>query len=187
MILDVTVGARKLYHGWDKNLGDELIGIDIRKGDFSIEDEHHWAKAEVIIHPTVLADMRWLPFRENIFDCIIFDPPHMECGLTSWLGKYYGRWTQSESIQITRKANEEFKRVLRPRGLLVLKVMPKQFRTYEAVLKNFVFFLPITTYRARGAYGKEFRKQEGALWAIAQAKQLDFLKSKGDLEVNVAL
>jgi len=171
MILDVTVGARKIYFGWDKNLGDDLIGIDIRKGDFSREkDEHHWSKGEVIIRPTVLADMRNLPFKGNSFDAIIFDPPHMECGLSSWLGKYYGSWTQKEAIQTTRRANAEFKRVLKPGGLIILKVMPRQFRLYETLLKNFTFFLPISTYRARGAYGKKFRKTEGALWAIGVVK-----------------
>jgi len=173
MILDVTVGARKIYHGWDKNLGDDLIGIDIRKGDFSIEDEHHWAKGEVIIQPTVLADMKKLPFRDNVFDGVIFDPPHTECGLNSWLGRYYGSWTQKETIQTVRFVNDEFARVLKPRGLLVLKTMPRQFRLYETLLKNFAFFLPITTFRARGSYGKQFRKTEGALWSMAMNNMID--------------
>jgi len=140
MILDVTVGSRKIYCGWDEKLGDDLIGIDNRKGDFSREDPKLWAKQTVIVEPTVLTDMKSLPFRDNLFDAIIFDPPHTNANLDTWLGKYYGSWTQKETIQTLRKVNVEFPRVLKDNGFLILKVMPKQFPIYRALLENFHFF-----------------------------------------------
>lgn len=170
MILDVTVGAHKIYCGWEKKLNDPLIGIDIRKGDISYKNENMWRAWTRSINPTVLADMRFLPFHENVFDAIIFDPPHTNASLDTWIAKAYGSWTQHETIQTLRMANDEFIRVLRPRGTLILKVMPRQFPLYETLLKNFTFFLPISTYRTRGSF-QDKRKSQAALWAIGQANQ----------------
>jgi len=171
MILDATVGSRKIYCDWDKKLNDPLVGIDIRKGDFSRDSEACWSKQEVIIKPTVLADMKSLPFQDQSFEGIVFDPPHTDAGLNTWLGKYYGSWDQHETIQTLKMVNNEFARVLIPKGFLFLKIMPKQRSLYETLLKNFIFFLPISTYRARGSFQKDLGKRKGALWTIGQAKQ----------------
>jgi len=90
MILDVTIGARKIYQNWDKKLNDPIVGIDIRKGDFSLDYESQWTKCNIIIKPTILADMASLPFQDNTFNTIIFDPPHMDCGtLTGFWAKKF--------------------------------------------------------------------------------------------------
>lgn len=172
MILDVTVGARKIYCGWDKKLNDPLVGIDVRKGDFSYNCSDDWVDHEVLVEPTIQADLKHLPFQSNIFEGVVFDPPHTNASLDTWIGRYYGAWTQREAIQTVRHANKEFARVLRPRGFLILKVMPRQFPLYETLLKNFRFFLPIATYRARGSYAKDFGKRKGALWAIGQLNKI---------------
>lgn len=169
MILDVTVGAGSIYAGWNKKLEDNLVGIDIRKGDFSYKFPANWSQNRVIIRPTVQADMKQLPFRDRLFEAIIFDPPHIACGLTGWIGKRYGSWTQRKTIQTLRAVDKEFKRVLQPGGLLILKIIPRSFLLYETLLKNFIFFLPIRTIRRRGNY-KNPLKGEGALWAIGQVK-----------------
>lgn len=129
-----------------------------------------WAKTKIIVNPMILSDMQFLPFKDEKFNLIIFDPPHTECGLNSFLQKSYGSWTQKERIKVCRKVNVEFKRVLKPHGTLILKVLPRQFPIYETLLKNFIFFLPIYTYRLRGSYKEATNKQLGAVWFIAQAK-----------------
>jgi len=166
MILDATIGSRKIYRGLDKRINGELIGIDVRKGDFSIDEPTKWAKQEVIIKPTILADMKYLPFKAEAFHLIVFDPPHTEAGLNSWLYNYYGSWTEHERILTLRKANKEFARVLKQNGFLILKVMPDQLQLTEYLLNNFTFFLPIYTYRSRGSYSDPQGKQKGAIWAI---------------------
>ena len=173
MLLDVTCGPKKIYCGWDEKLGEDLIGIDIRRGDFSVPKtlKSQWAEIKIIIKPTVLADMKYLPFKDHVFQGIIFDPPHMDISLDSWLAKKWGSWTQSETIKTLRIVNEEFLRVLRARGFLVLKLMPHQFPLYETLLKHFCFFLPISTYRARGAYRNPKPRRDGALWVIGQLKE----------------
>lgn len=182
LILDVTVGSRKLYHGWDKCLGSfQLIGVDSRKGDFSILRKDNpelvargnlWADRILKISPTIQADMRFLPIREHIIDVLIFDPPHLDFGLQSFMGKQFGSWSQSDIIQHCRAANEEFARVLKINGTIILKIMPRDFPLYETLLKNFCFFLPIQTKRPRGSMKNPTRLSDadGALWCIGVLK-----------------
>jgi len=168
-ILDVTVGAEKLYHRWHEKLGSDFVGIDSRRGDFSVpKTGNSWAAIRIVIEPTVQADLCFLPFKNEVFSVIIFDPPHLDVSLDSWLGKKWGGWTQHQTIETVRAANKEFQRVLRKDGVLILKVLPREFRLYEALLKGFMFFLPIFTYRTRGSFKQPLPKRGGALWAIAR-------------------
>jgi len=170
LILDATLGSKRIYHGWDKKINENLVGIDIRRGNFSYKTKSMWTTTKVDIEPTVLADMTFLPFRDHSFNLIVFDPPHTEFGLNSFMNLVYGSWTQTHTIRTLRLCNEEFSRVLRPPGILILKVQPKSFPLYETLLKNFCFFLPIQTKRARGLFMKKEKEQDAALWAIAYCK-----------------
>lgn len=193
LILDVAVGSRKMYHGWDKRLGAaQFIGMDIRKGDFSIRQKDYpdcvkkgnlWKDHIIKIFPTLQADMRYIPLKDQIVDVIVFDPPHLDRGLDTFFGHYYGSWSQTEVIRTCRMANEEFKRVLRPMGLLILKIMPRDFPLYETLLKNFCFFLPIQTKRSRGSLKKKsvLSDAEAALWCIGILK-MDVSVDPGCLE-----
>jgi len=163
MILDVCCGGMLMYQGWNGKLGDGFITMDVRKGDFSVYSEKNWAVGPVIIKPLVLADMRYLPFRPNLFYAIIFDPPHTNAGIDSWVWKKFGAWSKVETIRTLRAANKEFPRVLKDHGFLLLKTYRSSFALYETLLSNFVFFLPIE--RRSGAFRYKGRK---ILWAMAQ-------------------
>ena len=144
----------------------EFITMDVRKGDFSFESKSSFAGHSIIVNPMILADMRYLPFKDDVFDIIVCDPPHMNCGLTGFMIKAWGSWNQRETIDIMKLANDEFSRCLKDRGTLVLKVMADIMPRFQKMLKNFKFFLPIQTVRAQGCIvPKEARK--AALWAIA--------------------
>lgn len=169
MILDACVGAQKIYQGWQAELGDEFIGIDLRKGDFSYQTKASVAKVPVIVKPKVLADMKHLPFKDGSMDEIVIDPPHMDCGLTGFMSKAWGSWDQKETVETLKIINDEFKRVLTPKGRLTLKIMPHLWPTYKALLSNFVFYLPIQSVRAQGCMKpKELRF--AAFWAIGTVK-----------------
>ena len=144
MILDACCGGKTMYHGWDKNLGDQLISIDIRTLPIRdwIGGEGYKAKMPPI-EPTIQADMNYLPFREQIFDAIIFDPPHLQTKIKSLMSELYGGWTKTEARKIMVAVNSEFARVLKPQGIILMKVLDLDARTYIALLSNFVFFLPI--------------------------------------------
>ena len=171
MILDTCCGSMKMYRGWDRKLADSLISIDIRKGDFSFalpEYYDRWSKTiDVQIYPTVQADMKYLPFRNERFEGIVFDPPFIEFGLTEFIFSVaYGKgWTQKETIRTLRIVNEEFNRVLKPGGFLFMKLNRERFPLFETLLTNFVFFLPIE-FRTGAYQGKKSAKRK--LWSIGQ-------------------
>ncbi|MCK4386015.1 MAG: hypothetical protein KAW52_07100 [candidate division Zixibacteria bacterium] len=171
MILDVCFGSGGFYHKRHLRLRENFVSIDIRKGDFTYKTPKAWSPTRVIIKPLILADMQFLPFKNATFNLIVFDPPHTDAGLDTFLGKSYGSWNQKERIRTCRKANLEFQRVLKPHGIIILKVLPRQFPIYETLLKNFAFFLPIYTYRLRGSYTQDKGKNLGAVWFLGQLKE----------------
>lgn len=166
MILDTCVGSEKIYQKWHKNENLTFIGIDIRKGDFSFQNETQYVITEVKVKPTVLADMRFLPFKDKSFDCIVCDPPHLKCGEKSFMNKSYGSWSQTDVIRTLRLANSEFARVLKQNGMLLLKIMRDRINTYKEMLKSFSFFLPIQLKRPRGSFKNPKGDVDGALWMV---------------------
>jgi hypothetical protein len=165
MILDACCGAEKIYNGWQKKLGDNFVSIDIRKGDFSYQTKASVAVVPQIIKPKVLADMKYLPFKDGSIDEIVIDPPHMDCGITGFMSKAWGSWDQKETVVTLKAINSEFKRALSSHGRLTIKIMPSLWETYEKLLSNFIFYLPIQSIRAQGCM-KPKQIRFSAFWAI---------------------
>ena len=166
-VLDVCVGSEKIYFGMNKKLGDNFISIDKRKGDFTVQTKKNVVPVSIIIKPKVLADMRYLPFKDGSIDVIVMDPPHLNLGNNgkSFMAKAYGSWTKIEVISTVYKANIEFSRVLRKNGSLIIKVMPEDSDRYIKLLDRFTFFLPIHTIRQQGCFtNKEARA--AAFWCV---------------------
>lgn len=87
---------------------------------------------KLTIRPGVVGDFRNTPFKDNEFDMVIFDPPHLiHAGEQSWLAKKYGV-LNSETWQDDLRAgfNECF-RVLRVGGTLVFKWSETQIKLAE--------------------------------------------------------
>lgn len=73
------------------------------------------------VAPDLVADFRNLPFPNNTFYHIVFDPPHLvSLGKDSWTAKKYGRLLPSWEDDLTAGFAECF-RVLRPGGTLIFK------------------------------------------------------------------
>jgi SAM-dependent methyltransferase len=74
------------------------------------------------VAPDMLADFTALPFGDNKFSLVIFDPPHLFCGKKSFMYmkygtlEYFGKW----KTDLTKGFTECF-RVLRPAGTLIFK------------------------------------------------------------------
>lgn len=74
------------------------------------------------ISPDIIADFRALPFADNTFAQVVFDPPHLErAGENSWMRKKYGALDKTTWSEDIRAGFAEAFRVLRPNGTLVFK------------------------------------------------------------------
>ena len=84
MILDVCCGSRMFY--FDKQ-NSNVVFCDNRVLETNLCDGR-----ELKIKPEVVCDFRNLPFDDNSFDSVIFDPPHLsKLGESSWMSKKYGK------------------------------------------------------------------------------------------------
>jgi len=73
------------------------------------------------VEPDIVADFTKMPFPNDSFYLVVFDPPHMNSlGGNSWLAKKYGRLIGDWRDEI-REGFAECVRVLKPNGTLVFK------------------------------------------------------------------
>ena len=74
------------------------------------------------VNPDVVGDFRNMPFEDNSFWHVVFDPPHLiNAGNNSWLAKKYGRLDKETWKDDLKKGFDECMRVLKPNGTLVFK------------------------------------------------------------------
>ena len=119
MILDATCGFKSTW--FEKNIHDGVVYIDHRvMKPLKLPNGRNWE-----ILPDIKAKWQALPFRDNVFSCIYFDPPQIfakrkkkETMVMKITYDVLDPWTWRETI---RKAFFEFMRVLKPDGVIVLK------------------------------------------------------------------
>ncbi len=97
--------ARALYV--DKRR--EICTADTREG-----------RRSIVVDPDIVADFRALPFADESFSLVVFDPPHTFAGKKGWTAKKYGSLTAGWRDEIAAGFRECF-RVLKPRGTLIFK------------------------------------------------------------------
>lgn len=116
-ILDVTCGARTM---WFNKSNPSALFCDKRMEKHS----HLWKNAEnctLEISPDVVCDFTQLPFDDNSFPLVVFDPPHLTGAKeTAWLVKKYGKLDESWPNML-REGFSECMRVLKPDGVLIFK------------------------------------------------------------------
>lgn len=116
-ILDMCCGSKMFY--FDKE-NPNVEYCDIREGTFTNLDRGNVRVTDV--KPDILADFRKLPFEDNSFYQVIFDPPHLKyAGDNSWLKAKYG-CLDRENWEADLKAGfSEAWRVLKLNGTLIFK------------------------------------------------------------------
>lgn len=112
-ILDACCGSRMFW--FDKENPDVTF-MDIRQHFEELPSGH-----VINVAPDVQADFTAMPFTDNEFDLVVFDPPHLlRAGDTSWLSKKYGK-LQDGWESVIHDGFEECMRVLKPNGTLIFK------------------------------------------------------------------
>lgn len=107
-ILDVCCGSRMFWY--DKK-EPHTTYMDIRKAVYTTMYRGNERKIEV--NPDVQADWKHIPFADETFDLVVFDPPHLvRAGKTSWLAKKYGTIDLVEWPNEFHKAFNEIMRVM---------------------------------------------------------------------------
>lgn len=127
-ILDVCCGGRMFY--FDKN-DDRVNFCDIREEKYILCDGRSFE-----VTPDTVADFRNLPFENESFYLVVFDPPHLvRLGHNSWMNKKYGKLGGNWQKDLAKGFNECM-RVLKPNGTLIFKWNENQIKLSE-VLKCF--------------------------------------------------
>ncbi len=123
-ILDMCCGSRMF---WINKQDPRAIFVDKRNESHTLCDGR-----PLHIHPDVIADFRALPFADNIFAQVVFDPPNLlRVGENAWMGKKYGALNRDTWRDDLRAGFSEAFRVLWPNGTLIFKWNETQIPTKE--------------------------------------------------------
>ena len=124
-ILDPCCGSR-MFH-FDRQNENVVYG-DIRKESHILCDGR-----SLEIAPDIEMDFRDMPFPDDSFHAVVFDPPHLiRAGKQSWLALKYGKLNQDWREDI-RKGFAECFRVLKPNGTLIFKWNETQIKVSEVL------------------------------------------------------
>ena len=116
MILDATCGLREM---WFQKDDPDTIYLDRRKGAISSKWRQYGGNK--IIRVTVQADNRYLPFRNETFSLVVYDPPHHVRDADGTYQDLYGKLSGKTWIKDIWTASRELFRVLKIGGFLILK------------------------------------------------------------------
>lgn len=156
-ILDVTCGMRGIW--FNKN-HPAAIYCDIRK------EEHHIPTANggtknIVISPDVVCDFTKLPFPDDEFSLVVFDPPHLtNTSEDSLMNKLYTKLDEDWK-RVLHEGFHECMRVLKPDGVLVFKWSDISITTREVI--NAVGQEPLFGHRSgkkMNTHGMVFMKGE---------------------------
>lgn len=130
-ILDASCAGRHIWFDKDR---EDTIYVDRRVlPEGTIPVRPRWN-----VTPDVCADFTALPFRDEIFDLVVFDPPHIirDTPSKSFLRTKYGELNSNSWALVLRGGFDECWRVLRRPGTLHFK-WAKSNRTLSEVLALF--------------------------------------------------
>ena len=120
-VLDATCGSRMIWFNKNNELA---VFVDKRE----LDNEAIWTSGDgkvtryCNIHPDIIADFTCLPFEDNTFYHVVFDPPHLIQGWdNAWMVKKYGKLNKDTWKRMLHDGFSECMRVLKPYGTLIFK------------------------------------------------------------------
>lgn len=122
-ILDACCGSRMFW--FDKENPD-VVFADNRELETTLCDGRR-----LVVKPDVKMDFRNIPYPDETFKMVVFDPPHLiHAGKSSWLAQKYGTLPTDWKSYI-RDGFAECMRVLKEDGVLIFKWNEEQVKTSE--------------------------------------------------------
>ena len=151
IILDACCGSRMFY---TNKHNPNVIYMDNREFEGTLCDGR---KLEV--KPDVVADFRNIPYENNSFNLVIFDPPHLlKIGENSWMYKKYGRLNKDTWQTDIKQGFIECMRVLKPYGTLIFKWSTRDI-TYKELISA-IDAAPLIFHKNNRTYFLVFIKEQ---------------------------
>ena len=111
---------------WFDKANKDVLFCDIRTEIHTLCDGR-----SLEIKPDIGLDFTNLPFHDESFKLVVFDPPHLvKLGANSWMAKKYGILNNTWQADIKAGFAECF-RVLEPNGILIFKWNEYQILTRD--------------------------------------------------------
>ena len=133
LVLDATCGSKMIWFNQDNEFA---VFVDKRE----LDCEAIWTSSDrkvtryCSIHPDIIADFTDLPFADDTFYHVIFDPPHLvDVGDNAWMAKKYGRLSKDTWRQVLHDGFAECMRVLKPHGTLIFKWNETQISVRDVI------------------------------------------------------
>ena len=160
LILDPASSMRSFY--FDKKDKRVLFG------DIRVKETHLLTNGQTIhIEPDEVMDFRAIPYPDETFKVVVFDPPHMlNLSEKSWMRKKYGVLDKETWRDDLTKGFAECFRVLKDEGTLIFK-----WNEVSIPLKD---ILTLTPYKP--VLGHPSGKRMGTHWVL-------FIKTGGGTDV----
>ena len=148
-IIDVCCGGKMFY--FDKS-DNRVLFQDIRECKTTLCDGRSFE-----VKPDVIADFRKMPYPDNSFKLVIFDPPHLtKAKTTGWQAIKYGVLTDWRNT--LREGFSECFRILEENGFLVFKWNEENVKVSQ--------ILDLTPYKP--IIGHKSGKQSKTHWILFQ-------------------
>ena len=117
-VLDMCCGPRMM---WFDKQDSRALFTDNRRERHEMQRPKRGTVEYTETDPDLMCDFTDLPFPDDTFTLVAFDPPHFErTGKVGYLAKKYG-WLPSDWRPMIESGFKEGFRVLRPEGILIFK------------------------------------------------------------------
>lgn len=153
-ILDAACGSRMF---WFDRQHPDAVFMDNRIEQHELTDASSpGGSRQLIVAPDLVADFTAIPFADETFPLVVFDPPHLvRAGSKSWLAKKYGKLGADWRTELRAGFAECF-RVLRPDGVLIFK-----WNEYHVPVSQILVLTP-----ERPLFGNRSGRQSKSHWIV---------------------
>ena len=170
LALDACCGSRMF---WFNRADPRAVFVDKRRESHVLADKSSKGGSRtLVVDPDIQADFTALPFPDESFAMVIFDPPHLiRNGRKGWLAKKYGK-LEGDWKEELRQGFAECFRVLAANGTLIFK-----WNEHEVPVGQILALTP-----EKPMVGNRCGKTAKSHWLVFLKKNVEV--SRGDSEIK---